>query len=398
MSSNKWQKTTLDSVVNILSGGTPSTRVPEYWSNEIKWATAKDVSESSGYKIYDTDRKISKLGLENSPANIIPKDATVLIARGATMGRCCMLGEDMAINQTCFALAAKEGKIHPYFLFYSIKNLNDYFQKIAHGAIFNTVIGSGLRETEISLPPLPTQRRIADILSALDEKIELNRQTNATLEAIAQSVFREWFVANEDLEKWQEIDLPEAIDFLEGPGIRNWQYTNSDEGIRFINIRCIQNRDINTETANRINENDVNTKYQHFLLRQDDIVVSTSGTLGRFGIIRDEHLPLLLNTSVIRMRPVEGVTTWSYLIGYIESEEFQFELATRATGSVQKNFGPMHLKQMKIKIPPIELLIEFEKVAEPLHRKMIHNFSESATLSSLRDTLLPKLMSGEIEL
>lgn len=86
---------------------------------------------------------------------MIPKESTVLIARGATMGRSCLLGEDMAINQTCYALVPDREKVGPYFLFYSIKLLDSFFQKIAHGAIFNTVIGSGLRETDINLPPSP---------------------------------------------------------------------------------------------------------------------------------------------------------------------------------------------------------------------------------------------------
>ena len=194
MSSKDWQKTTLDNVSQIICGATPSTSVPEYWGDEIKWITAKDVSESTGYKVYDTERKISELGLRNCSTKLIPRESTILIARGATMGKSCMLGEDMAINQTCYALVPKNGKINPYFLFYQIKLLNLFFQQIAHGAIFNTVIGSGLRETEIYLPPISTQKRIADILSSLDDKIELNRQTNATLEAIAQAIFIEWFV------------------------------------------------------------------------------------------------------------------------------------------------------------------------------------------------------------
>ena len=99
--------------------------------------------------------------------------------------------------------------------------------------------------------------------------------------------------------------LPNIFDFLEGPGIRNWQYTNDETGIRFINIRCINNGDLNVETSNRINEEEALGKYKHFALLEDDIVVSTSGTLGKYAIVRNEHLPLNLNTSVIRFRPIK---------------------------------------------------------------------------------------------
>jgi restriction endonuclease S subunit len=119
-SSEEWRRVTLAEISQIICGATPSTSIPEYWADEIKWVTAKDVSESTGYKIYDTERKISRLGFENCSTRMIPKESTVLIARGATMGRSCLLGEDMAINQTCYALVPDREKVDPYFLFYGM--------------------------------------------------------------------------------------------------------------------------------------------------------------------------------------------------------------------------------------------------------------------------------------
>src|SRR6185437_9841489 len=98
---------------------------------------------------------------------------------------------------------------------------------------------------------------------------------------------------------------------------------NTDQGIRFINIRCIADDDLNVKTANRVSEEEAFGKYAHFLLKEGDLVVSTSGTLGRFALVRKEHLPLMLNTSVIRMRPVAGALTREYLLRYIESAQFQ---------------------------------------------------------------------------
>jgi type I restriction enzyme, S subunit len=289
-------------------------------------------------------------------------------------------------------------RLEPDFLNYYINSpaWKEWTANAGVGSVRMRIYYKELSRLPILLPLTSEQRAIAKILKALDNKIEINRKMNSTLESITKMMFEQWFVENDQAGNWEEKPLPDAIDFLEGPGIRNWQYTNTDKGIRFINIRCIQDRDIVVEMANRIYEAEVNTKYKHFLLQKDDIVVSTSGTLGRFGIIRDEHLPLLLNTSVIRMRPIKRIITWSYLIGYIESEEFQFELVSRASGSVQKNFGPVHLKQIRMKIPPSAVLEAFEEIVEPIHRKILQNLKESRTLASLRDTLLPKLMRGEV--
>ncbi|MBX9764201.1 MAG: restriction endonuclease subunit S, partial [Pseudomonadaceae bacterium] len=293
--------------------------------------------------------------------------------------------------------------------------------------VVSTATGSTVKHTspgrilsyEFQLPSLVEQREIGDALAALDDRITLLRETNATLEAIAQALFKSWFVdfdpvhanaegrARQDGERsgqprmpqasdlprpgaeagaeaqgqpegmdaptaalfpdsfeeselglvpkgWRVEWLSDVFDFKEGPGIRNWQYTNSDVGTRFINIRCIQDGDLSIETANRISDEEANGKYAHFHLKAWDVVVSTSGTLGRSAIVRDEHLPLMLNTSVIRFRPVEGKTSFSFVYEYLNAPEFLFKLESMASGSVQKNFGPMHLKQMKLVCPPSE--------------------------------------------
>ncbi len=227
----------------------------------------------------------------------------------------------------------------------------------------------------VHLPPLSEQRRIAGILGALDDKIELNRRMNETLEEMARAIFKDWFVdfgpvrakmegreaylpeeiwrlfpdrlveseLGEVPEGWVVVPLPKMTEFREGPGIRHWQYTNSTEGTRFINIRCIQDGDLILDAANRVEDEEANGKYAHFQLQEWDIAISASGTLGRSAVVRKSHLPLLLNTSVIRFRPVECVSSFAYMRGYLGSYIFLDEQRTLASGSVQKNFGPTHL-------------------------------------------------------
>jgi type I restriction enzyme S subunit len=295
------------------------------------------------------------------------------------------------------------------------------------------------------------QKAIGEIYFYFCEKIELNRQINTTLESMAQALFKSWFVdfdpvidnalaAGNDIpeplqakankrkalgdkrkplpdglqqqfpdrfvfteemgwvpEGWQIEELPRVIDFLEGPGIRNWQYTEETDGIKFINIRCIQNGDLQLTTANRITRDEALGKYAHFQLEVDDIVVSTSGTLGRYAFVRQEHLPLSLNTSVIRFRPIPNISTLHYVAGYTATR-LQFELETRASGSVQRNFGPMHLKQISMLLPPFAILEAHDGLAMPLFRKRQATLQSIDNLANLRDTLLPKLLSGELRI
>ena len=193
---------------------------------------------------------------------------------------------------------------------------------------------------------------------------------------------------------WEIKALPEIIDFLEGPGIRNWQYTDEEDGIKFINIRCIQNGDLTLTTANKITKEEAFGKYKHFQLEEDDIVVSTSGTLGRFAFVRKEHLPLSLNTSVIRFRPIKNKSTLGFIAGFVENQ-LQHELEIRASGSAQRNFGPTHLKQISLLVPDFKLLELHQKYASSLFEKRKQLLSEIDVLKDTRDLLLPKLLNRE---
>ena len=403
----------------IQPWGIPSIRTTNIKNGRIDFKNANRVSEEV-YKQWT--------------ARLEPKPGDLILAREAPVGDVGIIppNQKACLGQRTVLIRTNKEKLDSRYLLYLLLTPQMRYKMMSksEGSTVSHLNMSDIRNLEIpKLPPLSEQKAIAHILSSFDDKIELNRQMNETLEAMARTIFKSWFVdfdpvsakrsgrqpagmdtATADLfpdefeesslglipKGWKIKALPDVIDFLEGPGIRNWQYTNSDEGTKFINIRCIKNRDLILDTANRIHDKEAYGKYQHFLLKPKDIVVSTSGTLGRFAIVREEHLPLMLNTSVIRMRPIYNVCNWEFLLGYIESEIFQQELNARACGSVQKNFGPMHLKQMFIVVPPIEILNSHTLIIGNLIQRSLDNLSEISTLATLRDTLLPKLMSGEI--
>ncbi len=189
--------------------------------------------------------------------------------------------------------------------------------------------------------------------------------------------------------------LPEVFDFLEGPGIRNWQYTST--GCPFINIRLIKDNDIDIISANSISEEEANGKYNHFHLHERDMVVSTSGTLGRSAIVRKEHLPLLLNTSVIRFKPIDK-RNYSFMYQFLNAAYFQNKILSMASGSAQPNFGPIHLKQIQMITPSPKVLDVFENLVGPLYAEMLILLSQNQNLRQARDLLLPKLVTGEIRI
>ena len=363
---------------------------------------------------------------------VFEKDVLLNIT-GDSVARICQVAPDVLparVNQHVAIIRPDSVNLDPGYLRYYLTSPEMQTMLLSwagSGGTRNALTKGMIESLEIPLPTLSEQRAIAHILGTLDDKIELNRRMNQTLEEMARAIFQDWFVdfgpvrakmegqdpylpqelwdlfpdelvdseLGEIPDGWKVKPLPELMDYMEGPGIRNWQYTNSEEGTRFINIRCIQDGDILVGAANRITDKEANGKYSHFHLEESDIVVSTSGTLGRSAVVRAAHLPLMLNTSVIRFRPVEGITLFSYLYGYLNSRIFLDELEMAASGSVQKNFGPMHLRQIRMLCPPYTFIEKHEQVAGALLQQVLSKLDENDNLAIQRDTLLPKLVSGE---
>ena len=461
LASNKnWHKYSLEEIcLKVTSGGTPSRKNPKLYENgNINWVKTKELN--NGY-IWESEEKITEEAVRKSSAKLLPVNTILLAMYGATVGELGVLGKEMACNQACCALIIDPKKADYRFIFYLLRLYKKEIQSLATGAAQQNLSAKTIKEFCFYIPSLEKQTEIADILSELDKKIELNTQINQTLEQIAQALLKSWFVdfdpvrakvqalsdglsleqaelaamqaisgkTAEELTAlsqaqseryaelaetakvfpceivevdgievprgWEIKPLPEIIDFLEGPGIRNWQYTDEEDGIKFINIRCIQNGDLTLTTANKITKEEAFGKYKHFQLEEDDIVVSTSGTLGRFAFVRKEHLPLSLNTSVIRFRPIKNKSTLGFIAGFVENQ-LQHELEIRASGSAQRNFGPTHLKQISLLVPDFKLLELHQKYASSLFEKRKQLLSEIDVLKDTRDLLLPKLLNGEI--
>lgn len=382
----------LSEIMDIIGGGTPKTSKPEYWNGNIPWLSVKDFNNDYRY-VYETEKTITQAGLDNSSTKMLKRNDSIISARG-TVGEIAMIPFPMAFNQSCYGLRAKEDIVDAEYLYYLIKHNVVVLKKNTHGSVFDTITRDTFDGIEVELPSLMEQKVVASILRDLDDKIEVNNEVNKNLEQQIQELYKEWFITNREA-NWQRIPLSDIIFFQEGPGIRNWQYV--EDGVKFINIRCINNGLIDTSTANKISLEEASGKYSHFMLEPYDIVMSCSGTLGRYAIVLPQNLPLCLNTSVIRFRPKQYKDDYSFVYGYMTSKEFLNQQITMANGSAQVNFGPTHLKKIEIVEPPVETRKKFNDLVFPLIETQISLRAENTRLVEIRDTLLPCLMSGEID-
>ena len=412
----EWDVKMIQEIGEVISGGTPKTKEDSYWNGNISWITPKDLSSFTERFIEVGERSITEAGLKNSSAKLLPI-GTVLFSSRAPIGYIAIAKKELCTNQGFKNIICDTRYSSNEFLYYMLKDKKNEIESIAGGSTFKEVSGKVVKEFKLPIPPLEEQKAIAHILSTLDDKIEVNNQINKTLENMAQAIFKQWFVdfefPNEDGEPykssggemieselgmipkgWEVKPFEDAFYFQEGPGIRNWQYV--ENGTKFINIRCIRDNDLYLETANMISFEEAEGKYKHFMIDSGDIVMSTSGTLGRYAIVREEHLPLCLNTSVIRFKPLHGQEHYSYMYAYLTSNEFLNHLTTKASGSVQKNFGPMHLRQIKLLYPNVSIIKLLNAIISPIIKSSLQTKKENDKLKKMRDTLLPKLMSGEI--
>jgi type I restriction enzyme S subunit len=187
-----WKVVAVSEAAEPVLGGTPSRSIPEYWNGEISWITAKDVVAAKGRYVTEAAQTITIQGLQESAAKIMPTGTVVITARG-TVGAIAQLGKEMAFNQTCYGFIPRKN-VDQNFLFYALKAALSDIRGISYGTVFDTITMQSFDHLKILLPDLPEQRAIAHILGTLDDKIELNRRMNETLEAMARAIFKSWFV------------------------------------------------------------------------------------------------------------------------------------------------------------------------------------------------------------
>ena len=181
-----WREESILSVAKLLSGGTPKTEREDYWSGNILWASAKDVSQCGQTFLVTTKRTITEKGLQESATQLIPAFCTVVVARGATTGRMTMFGREMAMNQTCYALASTTGT--PFALYCLFRNAIDDLVQTAHGSVFDTITTSTFASSKVVLPPQEVFEKLEKAVAPLFGRILSNTQESRTLAALRDAL------------------------------------------------------------------------------------------------------------------------------------------------------------------------------------------------------------------
>lgn len=385
----KWKEYKINDIARVVGGGTPRTSNPDYWNGDIPWITPRDLTGYSKMYIDGGERSITSKGLNKSSTQLLPK-GTVLLTSRAPIGYVAIAKNNICTNQGFKSLILNEDLAYNQFIYYWIKNNVDYLQSIGTGTTFAEISGSVVKEIEILLPPLPEQKAIASVLSSLDDKIDLLHQQNQTLEALAETLFRQWFV-EEAKEDWEERPLLHYFDLLGGFAFKSKEYL--DEGkYRVITIKGVQDGFLETSNAARLNELPHKIK-PHQILKEGDILISLTGNVGRVCLVDEKNC--LLNQRVAKIVPhKESWKPFAYF--YFRQREMIKRLTHLAKGSAQLNLSPIETLNEIEAFGGDDHIDEFCQHVNSIFKRILKNKKQIRTLTQLRDTLLPKLMSGEV--
>ncbi len=418
-----WQRLPIKDVCQrVTSGGTPSRKQPEFYSGgSIGWVKTKELQD--GF-INETEESITPLAVSSSSAKILPKDTVLLAMYGATVGMLGILEKEMTCNQACCAMLVKPG-FDRDFLFYQLLAHRTQLQGLATGAAQQNLSGQQIKELVLPFPSLDEQRAIGSYLRTLDDRITLLRETNATLEAIAQALFKSWFVdfdpvrakmegrAPEGMDEataalfpdsfeetelgvvplgWLPQTFRETIDIIGGgtPKTSNPDFWNGTIPWFSVVDAPAASDVFVIDTEKHITKAGLNGSSTK-LLPAGTTIISARGTVGRLALI---GCPMTMNQSCYGLR---GKAEDDYFTFFSTTRLVQ-QLQQKAHGSVfdaitQETFSGVHLSY-----PSAEVIAAFDSAIEPLMLRIRENLIQAKTLATLRDTLLPRLISGQLRL
>lgn len=400
----KWEKVKLGDICKyVTSGGTPKSSIKEYYEpKQIPWLKTKEVNYC---RIYETESYISKDGLDNSSAKMIPQNSVIvaMYGQGDTAGRVAINKIPLTTNQACCNLIIDETKAYYEFVYYQLVTLYEKMVSLKNGGAQPNLNAAIIKSMEIKLPPLKTQRYIADILSSYDNLIENNQKQIKLLEEAAQRLYKEWFVdlrfpGHENTkivdgvpEGWNWCKLEDAIQL-------DPKVTLTRERMKqFIPMSALSTS-LMVLDESQFTETTSNSgsKFQNgdTLLARITPCLENGKTAYVSGLKSDEGA--VGSTEYIVMR---AKTINSYMV-YLLARTDDFRQS--AINSMSGSDGRQRVKSDKLKMldylhPTSELVEKFENVEEPIFEKIYRLSKQMQQAKQARDLLLPKLMSGGME-
>ena len=385
-----WKKVRLgDLCKNVYSGGTPKKSITEYYDGSIFWLNTKEINFN---RIYETEKTISEKGLVNSSAKYIPENTVVVAMYGTTAGKVAIAKNEMTTNQACCNLIIDETKADYNFVYYYIAHNYKKLSSLANGGAQQNLNAGIIKDFEISLPPLSIQKEIASILIPLDDKIENNKKINHHLEQRGQELFEQVYYNGSPAQLGDIISTLESGSRPKGGAEIGGIPSIGAENIeRFGQYDYTKEKFISLEYFKKLNRG---------VVHSGDVLLYKDGAYtGKVSMALDNfpHAQCAINEHVFILRPSKRAPSSFFLYFLLLYDENRQALFSRASSkAAQPGLNQTEVKTLSILLPTTEEIIKFDNTIAPIMHQIAKNANENRKLSTLRDTLLPKLLSGEI--
>ena len=408
----------LSDIGEVVGGATPSTKNPDNYDGNIAWITPKDLAGYNTVYISKGERNITEMGFKSCSTKILPKNS-VLFSSRAPIGYVAISENDLCTNQG-FKSIIPNNKIDYKFLYYLLKHNKNYIASKGSGSTFKEVSGSVMKGIELSIPKnIHDQKKISKILFDIDKKIELNNEINNNLQELINNIFISKFVnyygytgeyetteIGDIPSNWKVDNLGNVISFSNGYGwnANEMLENNQPDTYKVFKMGNIKiGGGINKEKTRSWILKEKCSGLEQFLSKKGDILMcmtdmksSENPLLGHTALIDcDDEFVINQRVGIIRC---DKDIRWPYIYTMTNLPFFINNIRSKAHSGVQVNLTTSGICDTKVLIPDKDSLEEFYKNVTPMYEEMFILNNEIEKLEQLRDTLLPKLMNGEIDL
>ncbi|MEF2709931.1 MAG: restriction endonuclease subunit S [Pseudoruminococcus massiliensis] len=386
---SEWLKTSLIDIVELIGGGTPKTSKAEYWGGNINWLSVKDFNNENRY-VYSTEKTITEEGLNNSSTKLLRKDDIIISARG-TVGELAMIPFPMAFNQSCYGIRAKEG-IDSTFLYYLIKHSVRKLKAMTHGSVFDTITRDTFANIDVAIPDIEMQQRVAKMLANIDDKVENNQRINNNLLEQVLTLYRNKFVDTANNER-AICRADEYFDISIGktpPRKEPQWFSTNPQDVTWVSISDMGTCGLYISSSSEQLTKQAVERHNVKVVPDNTVLLSFKLTVGRIAITNGE---MTTNEAIAHFKTDKKEIN-EYLYCYLKCFNYQ---TMGSTSSIATAVNSKIIKGMPFIVPTNDELEEFHGFAAPMFAKIKANQIETNNLTALRDTLLPKLMSGELD-
>lgn len=368
----------LREICDIVAGGTPATRNDAFWNGEISWITPADLSQHHARYIFSGERNITDIGLKKSAAKLLPVN-TVLLTTRAPIGYIAIAGKEISTNQGFKNLICKKELVDYQYLYYWLSVNIEAIKNFATGATFPELSGTTLGRIKICVPDLSTQTKIADILSAYDDAIENNNRRIKILEQMAENLYKEWFVR-------MRFPGHETAEYENGLP-KGWKYAKLDKV--FTVCYGKDHSKIGDGTIPVYGSGGIMRYCDKNLYDGESVLIPRKGSLNNILWVNEPFWTV--DTMFYTKALISNIEKYVYyVLSSLDMESFN-------TGAALPSMTTDILYHLKVMIPDAPLLKRFDLEVTSLFAQCALLKEQNWNLTRQRDLLLPRLMSGKME-